>query len=286
MRVFLISIDAAGRRRGMDACRRAGLSCTPVDGVNGKRIPPDALNTAAYPVHPVCASLCTPAMIGIALAHRRVWQRIVDEDLDMALVLEDDVEFAGGFRDAMRRAVRAAPPSFHVLLLGCFMCPSRRTARGVRKTIAFGGTHAYVVTREGARVLLASIPRAAFHLDVHMSLLPALRIYQASPLLAFQRGNESATAAYGFPRAIPWYCMHASFMRLGPYRCHVQVTGWHVVMLLCGVAGVSWELVVGAMAADSMLARVFDPDDIAQKLACYGIGALIASTAGWRRWIP
>lgn len=47
-----------------------------------------------------------PGEIGCFLSHRKAWQRIVDEDLPHALVIEDDAVFLPGFAEALDLATK------------------------------------------------------------------------------------------------------------------------------------------------------------------------------------
>ncbi len=101
---FVITLGRAVERRGQVERLRAAcpVPCHVVEAVDGDALSEEErnkvyrrqLHSPRYPFR------MKPAEIGCFLSHRNVWQRIVDDNLDTALVLEDDVELEPGFNNA------------------------------------------------------------------------------------------------------------------------------------------------------------------------------------------
>lgn len=112
MKTFVIHLArSTGRREQVEHL----LNATPyaaeiLDAVDGALVPDDEI-AALYsrdplfkPAYPFALSL---GEIGCFMSHRRAWQRIVDEDLDGALIIEDDVAIdAATFTPAVKLAAK------------------------------------------------------------------------------------------------------------------------------------------------------------------------------------
>lgn len=102
----------------------------------------------------------TLAEIAIYLSHRKAWQRLLDDDLDFAIILEDDVLLANSFTYLARTIVELENP-WHVIKLA--EPYARVKSKGVERLGASTlvkyphvplGTSAYVISREGAQMML------------------------------------------------------------------------------------------------------------------------------------
>ncbi|MBO9489221.1 glycosyltransferase family 25 protein [Endozoicomonas sp. G2_1] len=100
--------------------------------------------------------------IGCYLSHRKVWQKIVDDKLDFAVVLEDDFNIVDDF-SAMLAAVSSAPITWDYIKLAEHDRP-RKSLHTIdinnHKLITYdkipARTCAQVVSYEGAKKLLAA----------------------------------------------------------------------------------------------------------------------------------
>ena len=116
----------------------------------------------------------TQAEIATYLSHRQAWQRMVEDDLDFAVVLEDDVLLANSFTYLARTIAQLEQP-WHVLKLAepYARVKSKAVERcGAATLVRYPniplGTSAYVVSREGAEALLQWSESFYRPLDVDM----------------------------------------------------------------------------------------------------------------------
>jgi len=103
--VFVINLDRDTRR--LAACvamlESAGIEWQRVPAVNGRSLPPEALNE----VYDADANLrrakhpLVPPEIGCYLSHLRAWEAIVESELSMGVVLEDDFSITGNLADVI-----------------------------------------------------------------------------------------------------------------------------------------------------------------------------------------
>jgi len=101
-----------------------------------------------------------PGEIGCFLSHQTVWQRMLDDSIDGALILEDDVEPSADFVDALRLAVETAASECYVQFQtrklggGHVAIASRGNRNLVRPKVVPLRTTAQWVTLAAARRLL------------------------------------------------------------------------------------------------------------------------------------
>lgn len=300
MKTFVVSMDTPSGRQRLgrlaDQCRREGIEWEWMVGVDGKKLDPEALARAAGPW---CRSLCSPAMVGCALSHIRCWQRVVDEGLSEALILEDDAVLQEGFLSKLQRGLRDVPEDYHLLVAGCFLCSAPMMPKkdhGVRKLKIFFGSHAYVVSQAGARYLLErSHHRANFHIDAQMAFTPGLKMYALSKNIALQDGEDtSQNVSLGFPGSVNRllsamkdsdnnsmaFYVNTSFMRVGTYRHHILITPMLLLFLLLGLLKFPWQYMAPFAAIDMLWFPPSTWTDPVLKLGVYSLGFLARSS--WR----
>jgi glycosyl transferase family 25 len=102
MKAYIINLPQARlRRASMDEqLEHVGLSHEFVDGVDGRAL--STTKRAALVDEATVARVpqwLTPELIGCALSHLRVYERVIASGDEIGLVLEDDVRLPGGISD-------------------------------------------------------------------------------------------------------------------------------------------------------------------------------------------
>ncbi len=128
-------------------------------------------------------------------SHRALWQRIVDERIEAAMILEDDMLLSARL-DAHLSAVPRAGIGWDVVKLDGVPQPARfgpavalpgvqGVLRPIRQTVASAGC--YLLSRAAAAALLARSERYCDHLDDFVfDPTAGLRLWQCMPALAVQ----------------------------------------------------------------------------------------------------
>eukprot|EP00546_Thalassionema_frauenfeldii_P011802 CAMPEP_0178907302 /NCGR_PEP_ID=MMETSP0786-20121207/7294_1 /TAXON_ID=186022 /ORGANISM="Thalassionema frauenfeldii, Strain CCMP 1798" /LENGTH=210 /DNA_ID=CAMNT_0020579083 /DNA_START=271 /DNA_END=900 /DNA_ORIENTATION=+ len=165
-------------------------------------------------------TFCPLGTIGCYLSHRKFWHQVVDGSDPYQIVLEDDVVLEPNFvarASAMVEELEASPVGneWDVLLLGALgsVDPRKRfhfmyeipafCAGGCRqqKQIAEHihipkrpfGTHAYAISKRGAKKLLDLAWKATYHVDSVVWGIPELNLFNCDPLLAYQDSSCVST---------------------------------------------------------------------------------------------
>lgn len=93
MKVFVVNLDKDKDKKEKikNECRNAELDYEIISAVDGREL---SYNELKSKVHPVSLNYLSKGEIGCVLSHQRIYKRILDDDIDYALILEDDVELS------------------------------------------------------------------------------------------------------------------------------------------------------------------------------------------------
>eukprot|EP00981_Chlorochromonas_danica_P009633 scaffold2798_cov160-Ochromonas_danica.AAC.2 len=211
--IFVLNLDRAQERweRVKEEVVKQGLEVTRLPAVDGKNLPSSTLAKETT----MLARMFQPkGVLGCYLSHRKFWQLVVDSNLTEAIVFEDDIQLVDNFREKLLENLRDLNRSekFDVILLGAIgrVHPDgkdsyssrifssyiggnrhlKRISASLYEPIRPAGTHAYMVSREGAQKLLSLCPKATYHVDLdwsHVLAEPLLQLSPVGPVLTVQR---------------------------------------------------------------------------------------------------
>lgn len=164
--VFVISLKRAADRRA--SCRRAlnriGLDFEFFDAIEGARLGDDELE-AAYDAEKNARQYKRPLSrpeIGCYLSHYTLWRRIVDRNLEGAVILEDDFEADASLKKVVDEIGCASLNGALVKLfarkpcMGLTVAPLKEQRRLVAPNRVPGLTLGYALDRTAAAMLLAN----------------------------------------------------------------------------------------------------------------------------------
>lgn len=193
--VFLINLDRQpGRLRFMQAQLSAlGIASIRIPAVDG-RDPAERARSSAASYAPL-----TPGEIGCFESHRRLWQRIVEDEIPLACILEDDMLLAEDFAsicipDDVLPEVdlvkidydRAEQPCY-----GASRTPVNATRSISRMLSTETSTGCYLITLQGAKKLLAGtgnymLPVDTMMFDVQSKIFWTLNVWKLRDAAALQ----------------------------------------------------------------------------------------------------
>ena len=168
MQIIVINLaqDTDRRTRIEGRLAELGLRWERLSAVDGRRLEPrherliDRVTQAARGLE------FSPGAIGCWLSHHQAQRMVAEGAEPMALILEDDIAIADDLPDVLEWIERGDAGRFDVIRLHRYKV--RRKFAPVHRiggsTLGFvrptdSGTQAYVITREAARRLIATIPR-------------------------------------------------------------------------------------------------------------------------------
>ena len=100
-------------------CSKTGLKAEFVDAIDGKLLSGKDINkfySTTKSIKQIGRELAV-SEIGCALSHKKIYQKIADEKIDSALILEDDIDFQGDLVDALS-ILNKLPSNWELVLLG------------------------------------------------------------------------------------------------------------------------------------------------------------------------
>jgi len=252
--------------------------------------------------------MCTPSTIGCAASHAAVWRRVIESGAPYAIVLEDDTEMVADAKDHIRWIARHMPSDTDMVVLGCFLCGTSPhhvpvSQQSIKEIRQFSGTHAYIVTRRGARALLDHAYPVAFHLDMvisHLARRGKVRVYATTHDVASQTSGESTSENVsdrppGFPGIAYTALKHVRdpkgqslffyaampLGRVGSYTHHTVITAMDLLPLILGLTSVPTGVFLSILVLDAAVTQRYTvsiPHALAKALVLYTLGRAIRSS--------
>lgn len=117
--------------------------------------------------------------LGCALSHLHIYQKMITENIDVAVILEDDVDISADIHNIMS-SVDSFPENWELMLLGYYSAPETErmslssfrgrhpilsTYRAVRLVEETFGTHGYMINLQGAKKLVLDLNRIIKPID-------------------------------------------------------------------------------------------------------------------------
>lgn len=176
------------------SAKKYDIDFTRVDGVV---IDDNSIKNSPY-ISDFMKKYGTKGMIGCFLAHKKVWEIIVNDKIDYAVILEDDIEFTSQFKSTIKQIKDGINDlDFDILLLssliGCKNPKDYNFLDNVSKNFFkkrkykyinekyhipefFGGLQSYIITYESAKKLLKELSIVTYHVDLVLSASQNIKI--------------------------------------------------------------------------------------------------------------
>ena len=104
----------------------------------------------------------TKGAIGCALSHRKAYEKIINDNIDAALILEDDITIDSLFNKKLQTLRENIPEDYDILFIGYHNTSLKHFNPQINeyylKPKKLYGLFGYIVTNEGARKLLDIFP--------------------------------------------------------------------------------------------------------------------------------
>ncbi len=167
-RIFVISLPGSTARQAAISAQleRHGLAFSWLEGVNGRTLDEAEIRRvySEERAQREGGRLLNRGEIGCALSHLKIYQQMQTDNVDLALVLEDDAALSSDFAQALARVCQAVDwQACDLVLLSHIQkytdWGARRifgSLRLVRPVTAYNG-NGYLITRLGAQKLLAEL---------------------------------------------------------------------------------------------------------------------------------
>ncbi len=133
--------------------------------------------------------------IGVALSHKYIYQKMINENIEMSIIMEDDIDFDKDLLDIINK-VHTFPDNWDLVLLGHHSCDARDiethysywcqkrltdTYKLVRPTEMGCGAYGYLLKKSAALTLLHDIHVMIKPIDHYTGIDEQLNLYIVAP---------------------------------------------------------------------------------------------------------
>ncbi|HBZ14402.1 MAG TPA: hypothetical protein DEO73_01405 [Pantoea sp.] len=158
MKVFIINLEkyAARKNHALNQCQNIGLQAEVFNAIDGRLLSPQDIKAQT---HPELSAGLTESEIGCALSHQGVYQKMLSENIDVALVLEDDVQFDDNSCDIISYLVANIPkhPTLYLLSdVRKYLRGGKKISASEHKLVTVSQAalaHAYIINLSAAKKL-------------------------------------------------------------------------------------------------------------------------------------
>ena len=150
-------------------------TCDVVNATNAKKAEVDEFLRAEKILVANSYTDVTYAKLACTISHMRVWKSIVAQDLELAIVLEDDIAICDGFRLFVNKLQKQLPSNFDLVHLYVhhdrseWLTQVTNTEKSYVPYIPRWGRSAYLLSCSGARKLLSGFKTITQPGDQQMS---------------------------------------------------------------------------------------------------------------------
>ena len=128
-KIFVINLkyDVKKREHILDLCSNVGLKAKLIEATDGRLLSDSVIDTvySKYKTIENIGRELSRSEVGCALSHKKVYQQMVDDNIERALILEDDVEFDESLISILTKAPLIAK-KWDLILLGHHTGASRQ----------------------------------------------------------------------------------------------------------------------------------------------------------------
>ncbi len=170
--VFIINLKHSVERKKhmQELCEKYNLNYEFIDAVDGKALTEDEV-VNIYSKEKVIQAIgreMSRGEIGVLLSQKSIYQKMIDEDIELAMIFEDDVEFDDELMTIIKN-MDSFPTYWNLVLLGHHACKSRNIETGysfwgqsrvtnkykLARPYEMGcGAYGYLLKKSAAKVLL------------------------------------------------------------------------------------------------------------------------------------
>ena len=193
MRTFIINLKESTDRRAymIDEMKKTGLEYEFFDAVNGKAIRNIDEIYAKGASFKKIGKILTYGEIGCAMSHLLIYKKMIDENIDQALILEDDIVVSSDFNRIFAELLKIKKNNY-IILLG--QLDPRVLKKIYRETIASEytltkifdsgyGAQGYIIDNAAARVMYSMNYPVLYESDRWDILWKFIDIYILVPYL-------------------------------------------------------------------------------------------------------
>jgi GR25 family glycosyltransferase involved in LPS biosynthesis len=172
-KIFVINLDRSKERlkNCLEQSTKYNFKLERFSAVDGSKLKDEEIKD----VHPICRNfLCTNSMIGCGLSHYYLLKKIVDENIQTALILEDDFIWRDDTISKINTLQKFDKGIVKLNCIGPFCKNGNDTSNQPQLSPFPLGNAAYLVRRKDAETMLSKIKQVIYYMDFQYSVVSKL----------------------------------------------------------------------------------------------------------------
>ena len=228
------------KREHMDRlCKKYNLNYHFIDAVYGKELSDNEIDEVYNLKDSIkhCRRALTKGEIGCALSHLKIYRYMVENNIQQAIIFEDDIEIKDGFDDVVG-SLEILPKDWELVLLGYL--PNFKIYKKSQKKInndfsivrfanVVFGLHAYLINLKGAKRLLNQLTTIAEPIDHYTGDSKYINLYGVYPevvgldVVCAQQSNLALERSQEIKVKLPIYNIVARELFVKPYNNYIKI---------------------------------------------------------------
>ena len=134
--------------------------------------------------------------IGCTMSHYNVWKKIIDNNIPIAIIMEDDMHLMNNFYDSLQKELKKYNKEFDILNIGYL----KNYFSEIDNSKLYFGTGCYIVTKEACEILCKHVFPIDTHVDAYFFLLNHfgyIKMIMSELDIIFNDGNFDTTISHG-----------------------------------------------------------------------------------------
>lgn len=134
--------------------------------------------------------------IGCTLSHYNIWKKIIDNNIQIAIIMEDDMHLMSNFYESLQKEIEKYNREFDILNIGYV----KNYFSEIENSKLYFGTGCYVVTKEACEILCKYVFPIDTHVDAYFFLLNQfgyIKMIMSDKDIIFHGGNFDTNISHG-----------------------------------------------------------------------------------------
>lgn len=134
--------------------------------------------------------------IGATLSHYKIWRKIIDENINMAIVMEDDMRIMSNFYSILQSEIEKYNNEFDILNIGYL----KNYFSDIDNSKFYFGAGCYVITKQACEILCKHVFPIDTHVDAYFFLLNHfgyIKMIMSDKNIIFHSGQFDTNISHG-----------------------------------------------------------------------------------------
>ena len=134
--------------------------------------------------------------IGCTLSHYNIWKKIIDNNIQMAIIMEDDMHLMSNFYESLQKEIEKYNKEFDILNIGYV----KNYFSEIESSKLYFGTGCYIVTKEACEIICKHVFPIDTHVDAYFFLLNHfgyIKMIMSDKDIIFHGGDFNTNISHG-----------------------------------------------------------------------------------------